>query len=206
MAYALTVLASGRGSNLEAILQAVREGRLAAEVKAVFCDREHARVLDIAESCGVKAVWVNPRAYGDKAGYERALLEGVLETAPDCLVLAGYMRILSAWFVAHAGCPIVNIHPSLLPAFAGLDPHGQVLAGGVRFSGCTVHFVDEGVDTGPIIAQRVVPVMPEDTEETLAGRVLREEHVLFPETLDLMARGRIVREGRKVVILKEESN
>jgi phosphoribosylglycinamide formyltransferase-1 len=115
------------------------------------------------------------------------------------------MRILSPWFVENTGCSIVNIHPSLLPAFAGLDAQGQALAGGVRFSGCTVHFVDEGVDEGPIIMQRVVPVMPEDTREALADRILKEEHVLLPEVLELMAKGRILRKGRKVVIMKEES-
>jgi phosphoribosylglycinamide formyltransferase-1 len=202
----LAVLASGRGSNLEAILRAVDEGRLDAEVRAVFSDREHARALDVAGSRGVRAVWVDPGAYGDKAGYERALLEGIRAVSPNCLVLAGYMRILSPRFVENAGCPIVNIHPSLLPAFAGLDAHGQALAAGVRFSGCTVHFVDEGVDQGPIIMQRVVPVAPDDTRETLAGRVLKEEHILLPEALDLMAKGRILREGRKAVILKEESH
>jgi phosphoribosylglycinamide formyltransferase-1 len=206
MAYALAVLASGRGSNLEAILRAVGEGRLDAEVRAVFSDRERARALEVAGSRGVRAVWVNPGAYEDKAGYERALLEGIRAAEPSCLVLAGYMRILSPWFVENAGLPIVNIHPSLLPAFAGLDAHGQALAAGVRFSGCTVHFVDEGVDRGPIIMQRVVPVMPDDTGETLAGRVLEEEHILLPEVLDLMAKGRILREGRKVVILKEGSH
>jgi phosphoribosylglycinamide formyltransferase-1 len=204
--YALAVLASGRGSNLEAILRAAGEGRLAARVEAVFSDREHARALEVARSHGVRAVWVDPSAYGDKAGYERALMEEIRGVSPRCLVLAGYMRILSPWFVKNAGWPIVNIHPSLLPAFPGLDPHGQALAGGARFSGCTVHFVDSGVDTGPIIAQRVVPVAPDDTRETLADRVLKEEHILYPETLELMARRRIMREGRKIIIQKEEFN
>jgi phosphoribosylaminoimidazolecarboxamide formyltransferase/IMP cyclohydrolase len=202
-AYGLAVLASGRGSNLEAILRAIGEGRLTAEVRAVFSDREHARALEIAGNHGVPAVWVDPAAYEDRAAYDRALLEKIRAVRPDCLVLAGYMRILSPWFVTKAGCPIVNIHPSLLPAFAGLNPHGQALASGVRFSGCTVHFVDEGVDTGPVVMRRTVPVAPGDTEESLAARVLKEEHILLPEVLDLMAKGRVLREGREAVILSE---
>jgi phosphoribosylglycinamide formyltransferase-1 len=202
--YVLVVLASGRGSNLQAILQAIEEGRLDATVAAVFSDRQDAGALAVARSRGIESAWIDPEAYGDKAGYEHALMERIRAVQPHCLALAGYMRMLSPWFVEQADCPIVNIHPSLLPAFAGLDPHGQAIESGVRYSGCTVHFVDEGMDTGPIIMQRVAPVKQDDTRDTLASRILEQEHILFPKVLNLMARGLILRQNRKVIILEEE--
>lgn len=197
----MVVLASGRGSNLLAILEAIESGRLSGQVAAVISDKEDAKALDHARARQITAQWVNPKLGDGKAGYEQRLLDAVKTYSPDCIVLAGYMRILGSQFVHDAGVPIFNIHPALLPSFPGLHAQAQAVDYGVRYSGCTVHFVDEGVDTGPIIDQAVVPVLPEDTEETLSARILAEEHRLYSQVLEQYSQGRIRREGRRVTIL-----
>lgn len=196
----LAVLASGRGSNLQAIMEAAKAGRLNAEVVVVLSDKQGAQSLVRASAEGIPAFWINPKSFCEKKDYEAELLKLIHEYRADYLILAGYMRVLSSSFVQNAKIPILNIHPSLLPSFQGLDAQKQALDYGVRFSGCTVHFVDEGVDTGPIILQAVAPVYPEDTEETLSERILEKEHEIYPRAIQLLSEGRVALRGRKVII------
>lgn len=194
------VLASGRGSNFRALAEAAASGRLPAAIVVLVTDRPGAPALDVARAHGIEAVVVDPRQHPSREAHEKAVI-GVLEERRVGLVcLAGYMRLLSAGFVSHFAGRLLNIHPSLLPAFPGLHPHRQVLEHGVRVSGATVHFVDDGVDTGPIVLQAAVPVRPDDTEATLSDRILVEEHRLYPEAVRLFALGRLEIRGRRVHI------
>ena len=196
----LGVLASGRGSNLQAILDACARPGFPARVVVVVADRERAPALEHARQHRVPAIWLNPKDFGDRAAYDEALRRLLDEHRVGLVCLAGFMRILTPGLVrAYAG-RIMNVHPSLLPAFPGLAAQRQALEHGVRVAGATVHFVDEGVDTGPIILQARVPVHPDDTEETLSARILLEEHRLYPEAIRLFAEGRLTIAGRKVLI------
>lgn len=199
----LAVLASGRGSNLQAILDAKNAGVLDASVVVVISDKQEAFALKRAKEEDIPCFCVNPKVYYDKSDFEQAVLEKIKGYEVDCIILAGFMRVLSSYFIQNAGMPILNIHPSLLPSFQGLNAQKQALDYGVRYSGCTVHFVDEGVDSGPIIAQIVVPVLAEDTEETLSERILEKEHEIYPQVIQLLSEQRIVCRGRRVMILKE---
>lgn len=196
----LGVLASGRGSNLQAILDAVEAGHCPARVAVVVSDRAGAPALDRARRGGVKAVHLDPHAYPDRAAFDGAVAAVLAEHAVELVCLAGYMRLLSPGFVAAYRGRILNVHPALLPAFPGLHGQRQALEYGVKVTGATVHFVDEGVDTGPIVLQAAVPVREGDTEETLADRILIEEHRLYPEAIRLYAEGRLEIEGRRVRI------
>ena len=183
----LAVLASGRGSNLRAILDACNTRDYTARVAVVISDRERALALERAQAHGVPSRFLNPKDFPDRAAYDTALGAAVEEHGVGLVCLAGFMRVLGASFIRRFPGRIMNIHPSLLPAFPGLAAQRQALDYGVRIAGATVHFVDEGVDTGPIILQASVPVHPDDTEETLAARILREEHRLYPEAIRLFA-------------------
>jgi phosphoribosylglycinamide formyltransferase-1 len=194
------VLASGRGSNLQAILDEIGSGRLDAAAAVVLSDVADAFALERARRAGVPAVFVDARACGSKEAYERRLVEVLRAHGVELVVLAGYMRICGPTLLAAFPGHILNIHPSLLPAFPGLHVQRQALEYGARFSGCTVHFVDAGVDTGPIVAQAVVPVLDADTEDTLAARILRQEHRVFPHAIRLFAEGRLRIAGRKVLV------
>ncbi|MEW6660994.1 MAG: phosphoribosylglycinamide formyltransferase [Bacillota bacterium] len=194
------VLASGRGSNLQAIIDAIEEGRLHVTLRVVISDREDAPALDRARQAGVPAVFLNPKDFPGRIDYDLKVAEVLSENGVDLVVLAGYMRLISAEFLARYPQRVINIHPSLLPAFPGLNAQEQALAYGVKFSGCTVHFVDVGMDTGPVIAQAVVPVLDNDTEETLSERILREEHRLYPQVLEWIAAGRVIVSGRRVIV------
>ena len=196
----LGVLASGRGSNLQAILDEIGSGRLAASVRVVVSDVGDAYALERARQAGVPAVFVDPKGPGGKAGHEQRIVEVLREHGVELVVLAGYMRICGPALLAAFPGRILNIHPSLLPAFPGLHVQRQALEYGARFSGCTVHFVDAGVDTGPIIAQAVVPVLDADTEDTLSARILRQEHRVYPHAIRLFAEGRLRLEGRRVLV------
>jgi phosphoribosylglycinamide formyltransferase-1 len=194
------VLASGRGSNFRALAEAAAAGRIPASVVVLVSDRATAPALAVAREHGIEALVVDPKQHPSREAHEKAVI-GVLEERRVGLVcLAGYMRLLSAGFVAHFAGRLLNIHPSLLPAFPGLHPQRQALAHGVRVSGATVHFVDEGVDTGPVVLQAAVPVEPGDTEESLAARILVEEHRIYPEAVRLFAEGRLEIRGRRVDI------
>jgi phosphoribosylglycinamide formyltransferase 1 len=190
----VVVLISGRGSNLEALL---REG---IPVSAVISNVAGAGGLAIAAQRGVPTTVVRHGDFPSREAFEEALGRAIDAHAPRLIALAGFMRVLTASFVRRYAGRLLNIHPSLLPAFPGLHPHRQALAHGVRVSGATVHFVDEGVDTGPIVLQAAVPVRPDDTEETLAARVLIEEHRLYPEAVRLFAEGRLQIRGRRVEV------
>ena len=197
----LGVLASGRGSNLQAILDEIAAGHLAAAaVAVVVSDVADAFALERARSAGVPAFFVDPQGPGGKAAYEQRLAAVLREHGVGLVVLAGYMRVCGPVLLASFAGRILNIHPSLLPAFPGLHVQRRALEHGVRFSGCTVHFVDAGVDTGPIVAQAVVPVLDADTEETLAARILRQEHRLYPHAIRLFAQGRLRLAGRRVLL------
>ncbi len=204
----VAVLASGRGSNLQALLDAQEAGRLApAEVVAVVSNNPGAGALARAERAGVPALCVDHRGHRDHRGhggrdgrdeFERALLAALAPHAIDAVALAGFMRILGATFLGAFPGRVVNTHPSLLPAFPGLSAPAQALAHGVRVSGCTVHFVDAGVDTGPIIAQAAVPVEDDDDAASLHLRIQAEEHRLLPEVMRMLAAGELLCEGRRV--------
>ena len=196
----LAVLASGRGSNLEAILEACRREDVPARVVVVVSDREGAPALERATRAGVDAVFLNPKDHADRAAYDAALLVTLERYRPGLVCLAGFMRVLTPGFVRAWAGRLVNIHPSLLPAFSGLHAQRQALDHGVKLAGATVHFVDEGVDTGPIIVQASVPVRSDDTEESLSARILAEEHRLYPEAIRLFAEGRLSVTGRRVFI------
>ena len=194
------VLASGRGSNFRALAEAGAAGRIPATVVVLVSDRAGAPALDIARANRIEAVVVDPKQHPSREAHEKAVI-GVLDDRRVGLVcLAGYMRLLTGGFVAHFAGRLLNIHPSLLPAFPGLSPHRQALEHGAKISGATVHFVDDGVDTGPIVLQAPVPVLPDDTEATLSDRILAEEHRLYPEAVRLFAEGRLEIRGRRVHI------
>jgi phosphoribosylglycinamide formyltransferase-1 len=193
------ILISGRGSNMSALADAVREGRVpGALVAVVLSDKPRAAGLAHARDRGIETVVVE-RTGRTRDEHERELIAQLRARGVELVCLAGYMRLLSPCFVEEFRGAILNIHPSLLPAFPGLDAHRQAIEHGVRFSGCTVHFVDETLDGGPIITQRVVPVLDDDTPDTLAARILVEEHKAYPEALALVARGDYRIEGRRVV-------
>jgi phosphoribosylglycinamide formyltransferase-1 len=196
----LGVLASGRGSNLQAILDAIAAGRCPARVAVVVSDRKDAPALDRARRAGIRAVHLDPRAYPDRTAFDDAVADVLDEHAVALVCLAGYMRVLSPEFVRRYRMRILNVHPALLPAFPGLHAQRQALEHGVRVAGATVHFVDEGVDTGPIVLQAEVPVLEGDTEDALTARILVEEHRLYPEAIRLYAEGRLEVSGRRVSV------
>jgi phosphoribosylglycinamide formyltransferase 1 len=194
------VLISGRGSNLAALIDACASPDAAAEIALVISNRPDAAGLEHARAAGIAAESVDHRRFRGREEFDR-FLSGRLEANEISLVcLAGFMRVLSSWFTECWRDRLLNIHPSLLPAFPGLDTHRRALAAGVRFSGCTVHFVRAEVDAGPIVVQGVVPVHPDDTPEALAARVLEAEHRCYPLALDLVASGRARVEDDRVVI------
>jgi phosphoribosylglycinamide formyltransferase-1 len=199
----LGVLASGRGSNLQAILDAIAAGRCPARVAVVVSDRKDAPALDRARRAGIRAVHLDPHAFPDRVTFDEAVAAVLDEHGVALVCLAGYMRVLSPAFVRRYRARILNVHPALLPAFPGLHAQRQALERGVRVAGATVHVVDEGVDTGPIVLQGAVPVLDGDTEETLSARILVEEHRLYPEAIRLFAEGRLEVTGRRVRVRGE---
>jgi phosphoribosylglycinamide formyltransferase-1 len=196
----IVVMASGRGSNFCAIDAAIKSGELCAEIAAVVSDKADAPVVGKALDLGVREVAVlGRRGFTSRSAYNCALSDLVAGYEPDYIILAGFMKILGREFIDRFRGRIVNIHPSLLPSFPGLDAQKQALEHGVKVTGCTVHFVDEGTDTGPIILQKAVPVFEDDDEGTLSARILEEEHKLCVEALKLLADGMMKIEGRRAV-------
>lgn len=194
----LGILLSGRGSNFLAIADSIAAGRLNAEVAVVISNRPEAPGIEAAEARGLNARVLASRGL-DREIYDRQLVAELEANRVDFVCLAGYMRLLSGYFIRSFPMRILNIHPSLLPAFPGLDAQHQALEHGVKFSGCTVHFVDEGLDSGPIVKQAVVPVLDSDTAESLAARILAEEHRVYTESIALVVSGQYRVEGRRVV-------
>ena len=183
----IVILISGRGSNMEALLNA----RLPGTIAAVISNSPGAKGLAVAAAAGVPTSVVDHRGFNERAAFDAALADEILKHAPDLVVLAGFMRVLTEEFIARFADRLLNIHPSLLPAFAGLHTHRRALEAGVRVHGCTVHFVTPEVDAGPIVVQAVVPVLQTDTEETLAARVLEQEHRIYPLAVRWFCEGRV---------------
>ena len=196
----LAVLASGSGSNLQSIIDQCESGDLSAEIVLVLSNNPDAGALCRANQAGIRTVCINHRDFDNREDFDRAVVAALQAEATELVVLAGFMRIISEVFLRAFPQRIINIHPSLLPAFPGLHVQRKALDYGARFSGCTVHFVDGGVDTGPIIVQAVVPVHAEDTEESLAARILEQEHKIYPQAIQWIAEDRVRINGRQVVI------
>ena len=187
----LGVLVSGSGTNLQAIVDAVRERRLDARVAVVVSNVADARALDRARAAGVETVVVDHKAFADRSAFDAAVVAVLRERGVELVVLAGFMRLLTPVLLDAFPMRIVNVHPALLPAFPGIQGQRQALEYGVRLAGCTVHFVDRGTDTGPIIAQAAVPVLDDDDEATLTARILEKEHELLPRVIQWIAEGRV---------------
>jgi len=194
----LGILISGRGSNFLAIADAIAHHGLDAEIAVVISNRPDAPGIAAAQERGLHALTL-PSKNLDREAYDRQLTDELRKNRVDLVCLAGYMRILSGHFIREFHQRILNIHPSLLPAFPGLDAQHQALEHGVKFSGCTVHFVEEGLDSGPIVSQAVVPVLAGDTPESLSARILKEEHRIYPEAIGLVLSGQYRIEGRRVI-------
>jgi len=194
------VLLSGRGSNFEALADSVAAGRIPnTEISIVLSNRENAPGIEKARARNIEARAIPSKGL-EREAYDRLVVAALEKKKVDLVCLAGYMRLLSPYFVRAFPNRILNIHPSLLPAFPGLEPQRQALEHGVRFSGCTVHFVDENLDAGPIIVQAVVPIEDKDTPDTLAARILKEEHRIYTEAVRIVLEGRYRIEGRRVLV------
>ncbi|MEI7027983.1 phosphoribosylglycinamide formyltransferase [Paenibacillus sp. y28] len=201
----IAVFASGSGSNFQALTDAVQEGKLDARIELLVCDRPQARVVSRAEAAGIPVLAFRPKDYADKGGkaaYEQEIVAQLQSAGVELVVLAGYMRIVGETLLDAYRDRIINLHPSLLPSFPGLDAIGQALAHGVKVTGITVHVVDGGMDTGPIIAQRAVEVLESDDAEALAARIHQAEHELLPQAVQLFCEKRVQVDGRRVIIDK----
>jgi phosphoribosylglycinamide formyltransferase-1 len=195
----LGILISGRGSNFEAIADSIGNGALNAEIAVVISNRADARGLDAACTRGLNAVCLPSKGL-DREVYDRALAAELHRHNVDLVCLAGFMRLLSAGFIREFPERILNIHPSLLPSFPGLDAQHQALLHGVKLTGCTVHFVDENLDAGPIVIQAPVPVLDDDTEQTLSARILQQEHRIYTQAIGMLIAGKYRVEGRRVLL------
>jgi phosphoribosylglycinamide formyltransferase-1 len=195
------VLASGRGSNMQAVIDSIEKKRLNAEVAVVISNKEDAFALERARNHKIPAVFINPACFRNREAYEREVVRVLRGKNTWLVVLAGYMLIVGKPLLSAFSSRIINIHPALIPSFPGLHAQKQAVDFGVRYSGCTVHFVDESLDAGPIILQAVVPVLDKDDEESLSKRILRQEHRILPEAIRLFSEKRLVIYGRKVRIL-----
>ncbi len=201
----LGVLASGGGTNLQSIIDQCQQQQIDAEIVLVLCNNPDAGALQRAEKAGLPNACINHRDFAERQAFDLAVVTALKEAGVELVVLAGFMRIISEVFVAAFPNRIINIHPALLPAFPGLHVQKKAIEYGARFSGCTVHFVDTGVDTGPIIIQAVVPILDDDTEESLSARILQQEHKIYPKAIQLIAEGRVTIEGRRVRIEASET-
>ena len=194
------VIASGRGSNLQAIIDNIKSGKLEAQINVVICDNVDAYALERARQAGIPAVSIVRADYPDKVAFEQAIIDCLKVYNVYLVVLAGFMRIISSEFIRQFPNRIINVHPALLPSFPGLHAQRQAVYYGAKISGCTVHFVDEGMDTGPIIMQKAVDVVDTDDEDTLSDKILVCEHEIYSKVLQLYAQGKIRVAGRKVII------
>jgi phosphoribosylglycinamide formyltransferase-1 len=202
----IAVLISGSGTNLQSIIDAIEAKRLDAKIEIVLSNRADAHGLVRAKNHGIATTVLDHKSFPDRESYDQAVVDLLRARGVELVVLAGFMRLLSPVFVKAYSNRIMNIHPALLPSFPGLHVQKKALEHGVRFSGCTVHFVNEECDEGPIIIQAVVPVFPDDTEEALAARILRQEHRIYPRAIQLYAEGRLRVVGRKVIVDKHDKD
>lgn len=198
------MLASGRGSNLQAVIDAIEAGTVQAKIVAVISNKKEAPALERARRHGLSALFVDPNSYAgrpdSREAYDRELLDALRRHDVGLVLLAGYMKIVTRVLVEAFANRMMNIHPSLLPSFPGLDVQKKAIEWGCKLAGCTVHFVTEGVDEGPIILQAAVPILDDDTPDTLAARILQQEHKIYPRAVQLFAEGRLRVEGRRVFI------
>lgn len=199
----LGVLASGSGSNLQAIIDSVESGNLPCEIAVVISDKPTAFALKRAEKHGIETAVIEPKGFESRDAFDAELVRFLKRHKVDLVILAGFMRVVTKTLIDAFPVKIINIHPALLPSFPGLHVQKKAIDYGAKFSGCTVHFVDEGVDTGPIIIQAVVPINDDDNEETLSARILKEEHRIYPYAIKLFAEGRLEVKGRRVIINKQ---
>ena len=197
--FKLAVLVSGNGSNLQAIIDGIEKNYLAAEISLVLSNVKDAYALERGKKYDLDVVFLDPKIYPNKANYEQKIIDLLLSKSIDLICLAGFMRILGKKFIETFSGKIINIHPSLLPAFPGLDVQKKALEHGAKFSGCTVHFVNEEVDGGPIILQSIVPIHDEDDIESLSKRILQQEHIIYPEAIRLIIEDNIEISGRRVL-------
>ena len=200
--YKLAALVSGRGSNLQAIIDSIERKELDAHLSIVISNIKDAPAMIRAEKYGIETIFIDPASYPNRKSYDQALIDKLKVAAIDLICLAGYMRILGEEFIFNFSRKIINIHPSLLPAFPGLNAQKQAIEYGVKFSGCTVHFVDAGVDSGPIILQTAVPVYDNDCEESLSERILKQEHYLYPKAIAMIIESKLSLDGRTVTYNK----
>ena len=199
----IVILISGRGSNMEALIAARDAGNLPVNIAAVISNRPDAKGLETAAKAGIATHYIDHKAFAGREAFDAALAECIDGFVPDLVVLAGFMRILSEGFVRHYEGRLMNIHPSLLPSFPGLHTHRRALEEGVRIHGCTVHFVTPTLDHGPVIIQAAVPVLDSDDEDVLSARVLRQEHLIYPQAVRWFAEGRLTLDGTRVRLSAE---
>ena len=197
--FKLAVLVSGRGSNLQAIIDSIEKNNLAAEISLILSNVPDAYALQRGKKHGLESIFLDPKSFSSRDDYEKQMIELLQTKSIDLVCLAGFMRILGKKFIDAFSGKIINIHPSLLPAFPGLNVQEKALQHGVRFSGCTVHFVNEEVDGGAIISQAVVPILDADDTQSLSDRILEQEHIIYPEAIRLIIEDRLELSGRRVV-------
>ena len=197
--FKLAVLVSGRGSNLQAIIDSIEKNSLAAEISLIMSNVSDAYALQRGKKHGLESIFLDPKSFSSRDDYEKQMIELLQTKSIDLVCLAGFMRILGKKFIEAFSGKIINIHPSLLPAFPGLNVQEKALQHGVRFSGCTVHFVNEEVDGGAIISQAVVPILDADDTQSLSDRILEQEHIIYPEAIRLIIEDRLEFSGRRVV-------
>lgn len=200
----IAVLASGRGSNFQAVLDNIAAGKINGECIALLTDNKDSYSIERAKNAGIPVIVHNFKDYPDRAAYERDLIVSMRNTGADLFVCAGYMKIIGSEIAREFFGRMINIHPALLPAFPGLHAQRQALEYGVKIAGCTVHFVDEGVDSGPIIIQKAVPILDDDDEDAIDARILEQEHIAFSEAIALFCDDRLKIEGRRVRVLPKE--
>jgi phosphoribosylglycinamide formyltransferase 1 len=196
--FKLAVLVSGRGSNLQAIIDSIERNNLAAEISLILSNVPDAYALQRGKKHGLECVFLDPKSFSSRDDYEKQMIELLQTKSIDLVCLAGFMRILGKKFIEAFSEKIINIHPSLLPAFPGLNVQEKALEYGVKFSGCTVHFVNEEVDGGAIILQAVVPILDEDDVQSLSARILEQEHIIYPEAIRLIIEGNLEFSGRRI--------
>jgi phosphoribosylglycinamide formyltransferase 1 len=197
------VLVSGSGTNLQAIIEAIEAGKIEGKICIVISDNPDAYAIKRAKKYNIKTQYINYKEFSNREEYDKKIISVLKEKDCDLVVLAGYMKILTPYFINAYKNKIMNIHPALLPSFPGLHVQKKAIDHGVKVSGCTVHFVDEGLDSGPIIIQQVVEVKDDDTEESLAERILREEHRIYPRAIQLFSEGKLIIKGRRIFIKEE---